>query len=308
MDQPQCGSGRACPSEHTVIICPSEHTIIIQGRSFPDSPRAESLQFNASAISITRHREPQLEGKVSKREKLTVKEAVEIFAMRPREESKSLSKRGHSINCTSIAHKYGVAPKTVRDIWNGRTWLHATKHLRASDEPVARRYAKEPDLICSKLPPTQTSFHGIDSMVAEDLLGSSRCLSSSHPIRDGQSAVVNFPGRKQCWNHTALNFAPRQQTPPHTMSHPDLLQPASIPPASSLSERQPQPPPYSSPLASSPTDRQQWLLPFSFSVPLPLSPAPPAPPPRTHPARGAAPMPHGRCTLPPLNWPRPPTP
>ena len=40
--------------------------------------------------------------------------------------------------CKSIAPRYGVSPKTIRDIWRGRTWLHATDHLWPGDEKWQR--------------------------------------------------------------------------------------------------------------------------------------------------------------------------
>ena len=35
---------------------------------------------------------------------------------------------------THIAPKFGVSPKTVRDIWNRRTWQQATCHLWATEQ------------------------------------------------------------------------------------------------------------------------------------------------------------------------------
>ena len=32
-------------------------------------------------------------------------------------------------NCTLLAAKYGVSSKTIRDIWNRKTWVSATDHL-----------------------------------------------------------------------------------------------------------------------------------------------------------------------------------
>lgn len=37
-----------------------------------------------------------------------------------------------------LALEYGVSPKTIRDIWNGRTWNHATAGLREYQEQLAR--------------------------------------------------------------------------------------------------------------------------------------------------------------------------
>ena len=34
--------------------------------------------------------------------------------------------KGQSVH---VGNKFGVSPKTVRDIWNHRTWIHCTRHL-----------------------------------------------------------------------------------------------------------------------------------------------------------------------------------
>ena len=34
-----------------------------------------------------------------------------------------------------IAKRYGVSPKTIRDIWNRRTWAYATIHLWYLEQP-----------------------------------------------------------------------------------------------------------------------------------------------------------------------------
>ena len=32
-------------------------------------------------------------------------------------------------NSVILASQYGVSSKTIRDIWNRKTWTHATKHM-----------------------------------------------------------------------------------------------------------------------------------------------------------------------------------
>eukprot|EP00292_Cryptomonas_paramecium_P013081 CAMPEP_0113679480 /NCGR_PEP_ID=MMETSP0038_2-20120614/10668_1 /TAXON_ID=2898 /ORGANISM="Cryptomonas paramecium" /LENGTH=224 /DNA_ID=CAMNT_0000597517 /DNA_START=60 /DNA_END=734 /DNA_ORIENTATION=- /assembly_acc=CAM_ASM_000170 len=42
-------------------------------------------------------------------------------------------------NANAVAAKYGISSKTVRDIWNRRTWAEETQHLwNAGDKPVIR--------------------------------------------------------------------------------------------------------------------------------------------------------------------------
>ena len=75
----------------------------------------------------------------SKRQQLTAEEAAEIYRMRPVVEGKGKRpKRGSMIRCKTIAPKYGVSAKTIRDIWRGRTWIEATRHLWTSEEKQRR--------------------------------------------------------------------------------------------------------------------------------------------------------------------------
>jgi len=75
----------------------------------------------------------------SKRQQLTAEEAAEIYSMRPVVEGKGKRpKRGSMIRCKTIAPKYGVSAKTIRDIWRGRTWIEATRHLWTSEEKQRR--------------------------------------------------------------------------------------------------------------------------------------------------------------------------
>ena len=41
-----------------------------------------------------------------------------------------------------MAKKYGVSPKTIRDIWNRRTWQNETRHLWAKHDQPMIRYKK----------------------------------------------------------------------------------------------------------------------------------------------------------------------
>jgi len=50
---------------------------------------------------------------------------LEIFELRPKM-STGRQRRGSMIQCKSIAPKYGVTAKTVREIWRGLTWTETT--------------------------------------------------------------------------------------------------------------------------------------------------------------------------------------
>jgi hypothetical protein len=65
---------------------------------------------------------------------LTREQAIEIFKCRPNDKSvRALA------SSAAVAHKYGVSEKTVRDIWNGRTWHSET--LPMDPTRPARRIA-----------------------------------------------------------------------------------------------------------------------------------------------------------------------
>ena len=51
---------------------------------------------------------------------------LEIFHERPKLSPQDTFRRGSLLMCKAVAPKYGVTPKTVRDIWRGRTWSHVT--------------------------------------------------------------------------------------------------------------------------------------------------------------------------------------
>ena len=74
----------------------------------------------------------------SKRQQLTDKEAVEIFQQRPRARKGKTLRKGSMLLCKTIAPKYGVSAKTIRDIWRGRTRLHATEHLWTPDDKLPK--------------------------------------------------------------------------------------------------------------------------------------------------------------------------
>ena len=38
------------------------------------------------------------------------------------------------LHCKAVAPKYGVTPKTIRDVWSGRSWAEATRHLWTEEE------------------------------------------------------------------------------------------------------------------------------------------------------------------------------
>uniref|UniRef100_A0A7S1H2Z0 Uncharacterized protein n=1 Tax=Hemiselmis andersenii TaxID=464988 RepID=A0A7S1H2Z0_HEMAN len=87
------------------------------------------------------------------RHQLTEEEAVAIFNLRPKATKDGNQRRGSMTHCKIIAPKYGVTPKTVRDIWNGRTWWSATKQYWSKEEKARRAFQIMPD----SFPPPQAA-------------------------------------------------------------------------------------------------------------------------------------------------------
>ena len=96
------------------------------------SPQTDSELDETDRLSNTHSREPKLKKfkpSSSKLQQLNSADAVEIFQLRPNQTDGESSRRGSLLFCKSVAPKYGVSPKTIRDIWRCRTWSHATEHL-----------------------------------------------------------------------------------------------------------------------------------------------------------------------------------
>jgi hypothetical protein len=56
-------------------------------------------------------------------------QAVEVYRIR-----KSKTELGVWPRATAVSKLYGVSPKTIRDIWNRRTWIEQTKYMWADNE------------------------------------------------------------------------------------------------------------------------------------------------------------------------------
>jgi len=60
---------------------------------------------------------------------LTQDQALEIYKVRPMDNSPNAKPTS-----MDVAEQYGVSPKTVRDVWNRKTWVKVTKPLWAAGE------------------------------------------------------------------------------------------------------------------------------------------------------------------------------
>jgi len=99
-----------------------------------DGPHSLACNFASDAADAARR---PFKPPSSKRQQLIPEEAAEIYMQRPSKEGK-MSRHGGMALCKVIAPKYGVTPKTIRDIWRGRTWIQATQHLWSEEERAVR--------------------------------------------------------------------------------------------------------------------------------------------------------------------------
>lgn len=68
----------------------------------------------------------------------------QIYKQRPQPGKGGTLRRGSMLHCKQVAPKYGVTPKTIRDVWSGRSWAEATRPFWTEDEKN-RRNANEED-------------------------------------------------------------------------------------------------------------------------------------------------------------------
>lgn len=83
----------------------------------------------------------------NKRLHLTEDQVIEIYNLRPQHARQGRLRRGSMLRCKTIAPRYGVTPKTIRDIWCGRTWPQTTEHLWTDEERAARQSFRKPEIL-----------------------------------------------------------------------------------------------------------------------------------------------------------------
>ena len=65
---------------------------------------------------------------------LSESQAIEIYQLKPAAKNSTMHRHERCQSQSRIvAENYGVSPKTVRDIWNRKTWVFATMNLILSD-------------------------------------------------------------------------------------------------------------------------------------------------------------------------------
>ena len=74
------------------------------------------------------------DGKQQNKRQLTAARALEIFMLRPQLKSPGKRRHGALKHCAAIAPEFGVSAKTVREIWNRRSWARATRKEWTKEE------------------------------------------------------------------------------------------------------------------------------------------------------------------------------
>jgi hypothetical protein len=242
----------------------------------------------------------------SKRQQLTAEDAVEIFAMRPKDKGTKISKRGSMVKCKIIGPQFGVSPKTIRDIWRGRTWTDATKNLwTLGDTPPTRKNPSNPksrnreahsDTMHRTITTENTRKATLFSTGREIPSGLNANIPAWHhrsPHSHSQSrdptmlSCVNYDPSDADWSRPTILF-PRQTAPPQPLPSPTAPHYFPTSPPFPLS---PPPPPAQQHL---PPAVAALLLSSLLRISKPPSPPPcwPAPAPQpSPPARSGAGLP-----------------
>mmetsp|Transcript_87009 Transcript_87009/g.232015 ORF Transcript_87009/g.232015 Transcript_87009/m.232015 type:complete len:275 (-) Transcript_87009:533-1357(-) len=76
---------------------------------------------------------------------LTAQQAIEVFRLKDKHGCKSV----HSAS-VRVGNQFHVSSKTVRDIWNGRSWLDVTSDLWSGDERPLRNAVGRPRVVKGK--------------------------------------------------------------------------------------------------------------------------------------------------------------
>lgn len=97
----------------------------------PTMPKRQRLSRKCKSLKEHGVRKGRSGKKGQPRATLTNEEAAHIFQMRLK-------------CCQDVADCFGVAPKTVRDIWNRRTWTHVTDSVCGSTQAAAASLGHQP--------------------------------------------------------------------------------------------------------------------------------------------------------------------
>ena len=99
---------------------------------------AEQMSFSGMSDSFETSAESDVSGGEQRRKSWSVsldeELAIEIYACRPRNAG---SKYGSMAEAVRLGEKHGVSPKTIRDIWNRKSWVRVTRAYWTQAEALA---------------------------------------------------------------------------------------------------------------------------------------------------------------------------
>jgi hypothetical protein len=121
-----------------------------------------------------------MEGKT--RSVLTADQAVQIFQARPIEKSVTHAS-------IELAEKYSVSPKTVRDIWSGRSWYKETYIFDKTKPPLIQKLSKVPGRPKGSKDSRPRQRKTIDTTKSLPMLVADACVSHTSCPDQQQSSV-----------------------------------------------------------------------------------------------------------------------
>jgi hypothetical protein len=103
--------------------------------------------------------------KLRPRAVLTEDQAIHIYSQREKTDCFGYQ----SLRSASLAKHFDVSPKTIRDIWNRRTWANETRHLWTEDEHPMIRTKKQRFALSSSLETESSKSISVDNGLPQHL-------------------------------------------------------------------------------------------------------------------------------------------
>ena len=236
---------------------------------------------------------------------LTVEQAIEIYHLRLKSDTAQSAGRGAAPTpgrTQAVAEHFGVSPKTVRDIWNRRSWANETRHLWApSEKPGYRpcRRANTAEGVQSALDAASAETTGagqadqpMGSDTADEKSKENIAEASGKAMKRGRGRP---PKRPRHWDNTLPDTTTTEQSNANQQqqmfsgaSHPD---PPSHAPGASAHKPLPFPafePPIAPPSLTHLAMASPLLEPSASVTPRPLAARPPHQLPQSPPSPPAA--------------------
>jgi len=137
---------------------------------------------------------------------LTADQARMIYSLRSESTAQTFELRSVAGKSSLVAELYGVSPKTIRDVWNRKTWTQVTRPMWTAEE--AEHYERE------HMPPDQVRNRGSASAV-------SPLLSTFSVLSPVEAPIIRFitlvrSGIRLTMPHRTLQISPA----PHTGEPP----------------------------------------------------------------------------------------